>query len=150
MPNLNKVFLIGNTTRDPEVRYTPKGAAVAEIGLAINNSYKNDRGEVIEGVTFVDVTLFGRVAEVAGEYLKKGKPVFVEGNLKLDSWEDKQTGQKRTKLKVVAFNLQLLGGRDASNMTPEPADPQSTQPAPPARAPYTPPPSQPDDDNIPF
>lgn len=109
MANLNKVLLMGNLTRDPEVRYTPKGTAVAELGLAVNRQYTAENGEKREETTFVDVTLWGRQAEVAGEYLKKGRPVFIEGRLQMDSWEDKTTGQKRTKLKVVAEGMQLLG-----------------------------------------
>jgi single-strand DNA-binding protein len=112
MANFNKVTLIGNCTRDPEVRYTPKGTAVAELGLAINRYYKADNGDKREETTFVDVTLWGRTAEIAGEYCKKGKPVFIEGRLQLDTWDDKNTGQKRSKLKVVGDNLQLLGGRE--------------------------------------
>jgi single-strand DNA-binding protein len=112
MANVNKVMLLGNCTRDPEVRYTPKGTAVAEIGLAINRYYKADNGERREETTFVDVTLWGRTAEIAGEYLSKGRPVFIEGRLQLDTWDDKNTGQKRSKLKVVGDNLQLLGGRE--------------------------------------
>ena len=115
MANLNKVMLIGNLTRDPEVRYTPKGTAVAEIGMAINRFYTGENNEKREETTFVDVTLWGRQAEVAGEYLKKGRPVYIEGRLQLDSWEDKQTGQKRNKLKVVAEVLQLLGSRGDSD-----------------------------------
>src|SRR6059036_2839554 len=102
MASLNKVMLMGNLTRDPEVRYTPKGTAVAEIGLAVNRTFTAENGEKREETTFVDVTLWGRQAEVAAEYLKKGRPVFIEGRLQMDSWEDKTTGQKRTKLKVVA------------------------------------------------
>src|ERR1700744_717464 len=111
MANLNRVLLIGNLTRDPEVRYTPKGAAVTEIGLAVNRVYSGEDGEKKEEVTFVDVTLWARQAEIAGEYLKKGRPVYIEGRLQLDSWDDKQTGQKRSKLKVVGDNIQLLGSR---------------------------------------
>ena len=111
MANLNKVMLMGNLTRDPEVRYTPKGTAVAELGLAINRVYSAENGEKREETTFVDVTFWGRTAEIAGEYLKKGRPVFIEGRLQLDSWEDKQTGQKRNKLKVVGENMQFLGSR---------------------------------------
>jgi single-strand DNA-binding protein len=114
MANLNRVHLIGNLTRDPEVRYTPKGTAVADIGLAINRSWKSDDDEKKEETTFVDVTLWGRVAEVAQEYLKKGRPVFIEGRLHLDTWDDKQTGQKRSKLKVIGESLQLLGDRGES------------------------------------
>ncbi len=111
MPNLNKVMLMGNLTRDPEVRYTPKGTAVAELGMAINRVYSAENGEKREETTFVDVTLWGRTAEIAGEYLKKGRPVFIEGRLQLDTWDDKQTGQKRSKLKVVGEGLQLIGSR---------------------------------------
>src|SRR4051812_8917916 len=111
MASFNKVILLGNLTRDPEVRYTPKGSAVAEVGLAVNRVYTTDGGEKREEVTFVDVTLWGRTAEIAGEYLKKGRPVLIEGRLQLDTWDDKQSGQKRSKLKVVGEAMQLLGGR---------------------------------------
>ncbi|MEI8340792.1 MAG: single-stranded DNA-binding protein [Verrucomicrobiota bacterium] len=111
MASYNKVLLLGNCTRDPEVKYTPKGTAVAELGLAVNRVYTADNGEKREETTFVDVTFWGRQAEIAGEYLKKGRPVFVEGRLQLDTWDDKQTGAKRSKLRVVAEGLQLLGGR---------------------------------------
>jgi len=111
MANLNKVMLIGNLTRDPEIKYTPKGSAVADLGLAINRNYTLENGEKREETTFVDVVLWGRLAEIAGEYLKKGRPVFIEGRLQLDSWDDKQTGQKRTKMRVVGESMQLLGSR---------------------------------------
>ena len=111
MANLNKVLLLGNVTRDPEVRYTPKGSAVCDLGVAVNRAYTTDSGEKREEVTFVEVTLWGRTAEIAGEYLKKGRPVFVEGRLQMDTWDDKQTGQKRSRLRVVGENMQLLGGR---------------------------------------
>ncbi len=109
MANLNKVQLIGNITRDPEVKYTPKGSAVTDLGLAINRFYTTETGEKREEVTFVDVTLWGRQAEIAGEYCKKGRSIYVEGRLQLDSWEDKATGQKRNKLRVVGDSMQLLG-----------------------------------------
>ena len=113
MPSVNKVILIGNLTRDPEVRYTPKGTAVADIGMAMNRSWTPpDGGERREEVTFVTVTFWGRQAEVAGEYLKKGRPVYIEGRLQMDSWDDKNTGEKRTKLKIVGEQMQLLGSRD--------------------------------------
>jgi single-strand DNA-binding protein len=133
MANLNRVLLIGNLTRDPEVRYTPKGTAVADIGMAINRviGSGSEEGERREEVTYVDVVLWGRLAEIAEQYLKKGRPVFIEGRLQLDSWDDKQTGQKRSRLRVVAENLQLLGGR---------ADSEAGQPSAPRRA--TPPPAQ--------
>src|SRR5437868_2590066 len=111
MASFNKVILLGNLTRDPEVRYTPKGTAVTELGMAVNRVYTAENGEKREDTTFVDVTLWGRTAEIAGEYLKKGRPVFIEGRLQLDTWDDKQSGQKRSKLKVVGEGLQLLGGR---------------------------------------
>src|SRR4051812_25711456 len=110
MASFNKVILLGNLTRDPEVRYTPKGTAVADLGIAVNRTYTAENGEKREEVTFVDVTFWGRTAENAGQYLKKGRPVFVEGRLQLDSWDDKQSGQKRSKLKVVGELLQFLGG----------------------------------------
>ena len=112
MANLNKVMLIGNLTRDPEVKYTPKGTAIAELGLAINRNYTTESGEKREETTFVDVEMWGRLAEIAGEYLKKGRSVFIEGRLKLDTWDDKQTGQKRSKMRVVGEGMQMLGSRE--------------------------------------
>ncbi len=109
MANLNRVLLIGNLTRDPDVRYTPKGTAVADMSLAINRSIKTEGGERREEVTYVSVTLWARLAEIAGEYLQKGRPVFIEGRLQLDAWEDRQTGQKRSRLRVIGESLQLLG-----------------------------------------
>src|ERR1700746_3873819 len=108
MANFNKVILAGNLTRDPELRYTPKGTAVAKIGLAINRTWKTETGETKEEVTFVDVDAFGRQAETIGQYLKKGRPVLIEGRLKYDTWEDKQTNQKRSKLGVVLENFQFM------------------------------------------
>jgi len=148
MASFNKVILLGNLTRDPEVRYTPKGTAVTDLGLAVNRTYTADNGEKREEVTFVDVTFWGRTAEVAGEYLKKGRPVFVEGRLQLDSWDDKQSGQKRTKLKVIGENMQMLGaprGGGAGGGDEE-GGARSSRPAPPPKAA----PSTPDDDEIPF
>lgn len=112
MANLNKVLLMGNLTRDPQVRYTPGGTAVAEIGVAVNRSWFDKQANARrEEVTFVDVTLWGREAEVAGEYLAKGRPIFIEGRLQLDTWDDKQTGQKRSKMRVVCEHMQMLGSR---------------------------------------
>ena len=108
MANLNKVMLIGNLTRDPELRYTPKGTAVADIGMAINRVWNNESGQKQEETTFVDVTLWGRQAELAEKYLGKGRGVYSEGRLQLDTWDDKETGKKRSKLKVVGENLQFL------------------------------------------
>ncbi len=109
MASYNKVMLMGNLTRDPEVRYTPKGSAVCDIGLAVNRVYSSESGEKVEEVTFVDVVLWGKTAELAGKYLHKGRPVFIEGRLQMDSWEDKATGQKRTRLKVVGEQMQFIG-----------------------------------------
>ncbi len=112
MASLNKVMLIGNLTRDPEIKYTPKGTAIAQIGLAVNRTWSNEAGQKQEETTFVDIEFFGRNAEIAGEYLKKGRPAYIEGRLKLDSWEDKQSGQKRSRLKVIGESLLLLGSRE--------------------------------------
>jgi len=97
MANFNKVILAGNLTRDPEMRYTPKGTAVTKIGLAINRTWKSETGEAKEEVTFVDVDAFGRTAEVIAQYLKKGRPILMEGRLRYETWEDKQTKKKRKK-----------------------------------------------------
>lgn len=113
MANLNKVMLMGNITREIELRYTPKGTAVADIGLAVNRVRSGDNGERIEETTFVDITLWGRTAEVAHQYAGKGQPLFVEGRLHMDTWVDKATGGNRSKLKVVADNIQLMGARGA-------------------------------------
>jgi len=117
VPNLNKVLLVGNLTRDPDVKYTTGGTAVCNLGLAINESYFNKTtNQKTESTTFVDCVLFGRTAEVAGEYLQKGRSVLIEGRLKTENWDDRQSGQKRTKLTVVCENLQMLGGgRDSGD-----------------------------------
>src|SRR4051794_9250657 len=157
MASFNKVILVGNLTRDPEVRYTPKGSAVCDLAIAVNRQYSLDGGEKREEVTYVDVVLWARLAEIAGEYLKKGRPVLIEGRLQMDSWDDKQTGQKRSKLRVVGETMQLLGSRQggggepdegggggASNYSsPRPAGRASAPPPRPAA-------SEPDDDEIPF
>ena len=109
MASFNKVILVGNLTRDPELRYTPKGMAIAKIGLAVNRVWRNEAGETKEEVTFVDVDVFGRTAENVGQYMRKGRPILIEGRLRLDQWDDKQTGQKRSKLGVVAETVQFLG-----------------------------------------
>lgn len=154
MPNLNKVMLMGNLTRDPEIKYTPKGTAIADIGLAVNRNYTTESGEKREEVTFVDVTLWGRVAEIVGEYCKKGRPLFVEGRLQLDTWDDKATGQKRSKLKIIGENIQLLGSREGAGGGAPGGEPQGAPPA--RRAPSAParPPADPDldvqADDVPF
>ena len=157
MASFNKVILLGNLTRDPEVRYTPKGSAVCDLGLAVNRQYTLDSGEKREEVTYVDVVLWARLAEIAGEYLKKGRPVFIEGRLQMDSWDDKQTGQKRTRLRVVGETMQLLGSRPSGSgggsAGAEVADEDrqsgtSGKPSPPpVKASAA---AEPDDDEIPF
>ena len=112
MASYNRVILVGNLTRDPEIRYIPSGTPVCDIGLAVNERYKNSSGEWVDQATFVDVTLWARTAEVACEYLSKGSPVLIEGRLKLDTWESND-GQKRSKLRVVGERMQMLGGRGA-------------------------------------
>ncbi len=109
MASFNRVILVGNVTRDPELRYISSGTAVTDVGLAVNDRRKNASGEWVEETTFVDVTLWGRTAEVAGEYVSKGSPLLIEGRLKLDTWE--KDGKKNSKLRVVCDRMQLLGGR---------------------------------------
>ncbi len=110
MASYNKVLLLGNLTRDPELRVTPKGTAVCQFGLAVNRQFKDESGQTREEVTFVDLEAWGKQAETIAKYLTKGRPLFVEGRLKLDQWDDKTSGQKRSKLKVVLENFQFLGG----------------------------------------
>ncbi|MCL4104827.1 UNVERIFIED_CONTAM: hypothetical protein GTU68_034266 [Idotea baltica] len=129
---------MGNLTRDPEVRYTAGGSAVTEISMAVNRQWTDRQtNERKEEVTFVEVTLWGRTAEIAGEYLSKGRPCLIEGRLQLDRWEDKESGKNRSKLKVVGESLQLLGGRgdgDGGSAGAQPSS-YSQQPAPRAAAP---------------
>jgi single-strand DNA-binding protein len=110
MAKLNKVFLMGNLTRDVELRYVPSGAAVASFGIAINRKWKSADGEVKEEVIFVEVSMFGTRAEVIAQYFAKGNPIFIEGRLKFQQWEDKDGG-KRNALKVVAENFEFIGGQ---------------------------------------
>jgi len=142
MASFNRVILAGNLTRDPELRYTPKGMAIAKLGLAINRTWKNEAGETKEEVTFVDVDSFGRQAEVIAQYFKKGRPILIEGRLRLDQWDDKQTGQKRSKLGVVLEGFSFVDsnrgdgggssegarGRPAAAAAPEAAEPGSPTP----------------------
>lgn len=127
MVSVNTVILGGNLTRDPEVRYTPQGTAVARLGLAVNQVYRTKDGEKKEDVCFVDVEVWARQAETCNEYLKKGRAVLVEGTLKLDTWTDRESGQKRSKHKVRARRVHFLsspGGedrRDSSEAAPAPA-----------------------------
>jgi single-strand DNA-binding protein len=152
MANFNKVILAGNLTRDPELRYTPKGLAIAKLGLAVNRSWKSETGEAKEEVTFVDIDAFGKQAETIGQYLKKGRPILVEGRLRLDQWDDKQTGQKRSRLGVVLENFQFLdSGNRGDSAAPAgarpvaaPATAVAAQPPPEAEAP------EPESDDVPF
>ncbi len=155
MASFNKVILLGNLTRDPELRYTPKGSAIARLGMAVNRSYKTESGETMEEVTFIDIDAWGKQAELISQYLRKGNPLFVEGRLKLDQWDDKNTGQKVSKLRVVMENFQFVGGRaeaGASSGTPmSPAArqsrPQSNNVAPPSAPDSDGPPPE---DDVPF
>lgn len=124
MASFNRVILVGNLTRDPEVKYTPGGTAVCTVGLAVNHKWTDKSGEKKEDVTFVDVDLWGRTAELAGEYLAKGRPVLIEGRLKLEQWVDKTTNANRSKLKVVGESMQFLGSRPAGGEAAE-SDPGS-------------------------
>jgi len=108
MASFNKVILAGNLTRDPELRYTPKGTAIARIGLAVSRRWKSETGELKEEVTFVDVDAFGKTAETIAQYMKKGRPILIEGRLRYDTWEDKQTSQKRSKLGVVLESFSFI------------------------------------------
>ena len=122
--SLNKTLLIGNLTRDVDLKYLPSGVPVANFGLAINRAYTNSDGEKVEDACFVEVVAWNRLAEVCSEYLAKGRPVFVEGRLQMDTWEQ-EDGQKRSRLKVVAQNVQFLGGAKAdseASSDQEPAD----------------------------
>jgi len=136
MANFNRVILAGNLTRDPELRYTPKGTAVARIGMAINRTWKTESGENKEEVTFVDIDAWGRQAEVIAQYVKKGRPLLVEGRLKLDQWEDKNTHQKQSKLKVILESFSFLdSARGDSNGPADSA--RSRSAAPPSSAPLS-------------
>lgn len=157
MANLNKVLLMGNLTRDPEVKYTPKGTAVGDLAIAINDSYKAQDGTIKETVTYVDIEVWGRQAETCKQYLTKGRPVFIEGQLRLDQWETPQ-GEKKSRMKVRADRVQFLGGggerggsggggQSRSNASDTG---RTAAPARPAAAPSEDRPPMPDDDDIPF
>jgi len=151
MASLNKVHLIGNLTRDIEVRYTPKGSAVADMSIALNRKWKDDQGQVHEEVTFVDIAIWSKTAESCAKYLKKGSPVYVEGRLELQSWNDKQTGEKRSKMRVVADGVQFLGGGQQQQQQGErPTTQQSTQQRPAPTQEQAPQGGNEDGDDIPF
>ncbi len=128
MPNLNKVHLMGNLTRDPELRVTPKGTSICQFSLAINRDWKTESGEKQTEVVYVDVEAWGKQGEVISKYLTKGKPLYVEGRLRLDQWEDKATKEKRSRMKVVLEQFQFLGSRDESprSEAPPPAREKQT------------------------
>ena len=152
MASFNKVILAGNLTRDPELRYTPKGTAVARIGLAVNRSWKSETGEMKEEVTFVDVDAFGRQAEVIAQYMRKGRPFLMEGRLRLDQWEDKNTHQKQSKLRVVLEGFTFIDSRGGEGGPSEGGRPRpsgASTPAPEA-PPGEPPASPPEEDDVPF
>ncbi|HJN72140.1 MAG: single-stranded DNA-binding protein [Phycisphaerae bacterium] len=128
MPSYNKVLLMGNLTRDPQLKQTPNNMSVAEIGLACNRKFKGKDGEMREEVTYVDCEAWGRTAETMSKYLSKGKPVFVEGRLKLDQWQDKE-GNNRSKLRVVIESFQFIDSRGGQSSTPPAA---ATTTAPPS------------------
>lgn len=165
MASFNKVILMGNLTRDPEVRYIPSGSAVTDIGLAVNRTwFDKTANQKREEVTFVDVTLWGRTAEIAGEYLSKGRPVLIEGRLHLDTWQDRESGQNRSKLKVIGESMTMLGSRgDSGGGGPQtggphhnhaPAQQQQQAAAPSQQSPdqafYDSPPASPPSDDVPF
>lgn len=128
MASFNKVILMGNLTRDPEVKYTTGGTAVAEVGLAVNRTwFDKQQNQKREETTFVDVTLWGRQAEVAGEYLAKGRSVLIEGRLQLDTWDDRESGKKRSKLRVIGENMTMLGGRGDGGGAPSRGPGNQTQ-----------------------
>jgi single-strand DNA-binding protein len=137
MASFNKVILAGNLTRDPEMRYTPKGTAVASFTLAVNRRWKSETGELKEEVSFIDVESFGKQAETIAQYLKKGRPFLVEGRLRQDTWEDKNTHQKQSKLRVVLEGFSFIDAKGADNSapsSPRPAAAPSAAPATPAEA----------------
>jgi len=160
MASFNKVILVGNLTRDPELRYTPKGTAIAKIGVAVNRVWTNEAGEKKEEVTFVDVDVFGRTAENVGQYMRKGRPILIEGRLRLDQWDDKQTGQKKSRLGVVAETVQFLGSPTGAAPAGGDGGTPPSRPARPAPAPSAPPPAPapepvegdgpPESDDVPF
>ena len=160
MANLNKVMLIGNLTRDPELRVTPKGTAICQFGLAINRQFKDESGAARDETTFVDIEAWGRQGETISKYCTKGRPLFVEGRLRFDQWEDKTSGQKRSRLKVVLENFQFLGeGRRDGGGAPgggssagDDVDQTPERHSPPPRASAPRPPAAPEnlDEDVPF
>ncbi len=150
MASLNKVFLIGNLTQDPDLRRIPAGTAVSTLRLAVNEAYLSKAGERVERTVYVDVDVWDRQAENCQQHLSKGSPVFIEGRLQMDQWEDRETHVKRSRLKVRADRVQFLGGRRGAAGAPAPAPAASTPPPPQAPA-YEEPLSKPgDEEDVPF
>ena len=131
MASLNKAMLIGNLTAAVELRRTPSGVAVASLRMAVNESFQNKAGEKVDKTIFLDVDVWDRQAETCQQYLSKGSPVFIEGALQMDQWDDKETGQKRSKIKVRADRVQFLGkrGEDSQGERQEPSAPRNAAPA---------------------
>lgn len=152
MANFNKVYLIGNLTRDPELRVTPKGTAICQFGLAVNRQFKDESGSVRDETTFVDIEAWGRQGETISKYCTKGRPLFVEGRLKFDQWEDKASGQKRSRLKVVLEGFQFLGGRGEGGGDAGPSEQSYERNSPPARGNSRPSSNEPEgvDEDVPF
>lgn len=161
MANFNQVILIGNITRDPELRVTPKGTSICQFGIAVNRQYKDESGQTREDVSFFDVEAWGKQGEVIAKYLAKGRQIFVQGRLKQDSWDDKTTGSKRTKIKVVLENFQFIGSREGgapggnagedSGEQSAPAERSAPPPRGPAARNTPPPPPQDNiDEDVPF
>jgi single-strand DNA-binding protein len=150
MNGFNKVIIAGNLTRDPELRYTPKGTAIARITLAVNRTWKNETGETKEEVSFIDVEAWDKRAEIISQYLKKGRPLLVEGRLKQDTWEDKNTHQKQSKLKVVMEGFTFLDSGRSDSTAPTGTRSAASPAA--AEAPTTPEPetAAPEEDDVPF
>ena len=158
MASFNKVILMGNLTRDPELRYTPKGSAIAKLGLAVNRVWRTETGENREEVAFIDVEAWSQAAETISKYMKKGSPILIEGRLRQDTWDDKQTGQKRSKLLVVCESFKFVGApagsREPGGASEAPA-PARSRPAPtatpaPAAEPSEPDQMPPEEDDVPF
>ena len=160
MPSLNKVLLMGNLTRDPELRVTPKGTPICQFSLAINRQFKMESGETREEVIYVDVEAWGKQGETIAKYMTKGRPLYVEGRLRLDQWEDKTTKEKRSRMKVVLEQFQFLGdsrgapGSGGAAGSSEPGIDQTVSPerhSPPARAAAPKPAAQENlDEDVPF
>ncbi len=154
MANFNKVILAGNLTRDPEMRYTPKGMAVARFTLAVNRNYTTEAGEKIVETSFIDVDAWGKQAETISKYMKKGRPFLVEGRLKQDTWEDKNTHQKQSKLKVVLEGFSFIDSRAPDADSGEATRPRPAAAPAPAAAAAEPAaeaePQAPEEDDVPF